>query len=246
MLILGDLNCNVLGTSDPDGRALINFCSTFGQTQLVKTATRVTENSKSFIDVALTTKENIIYACDVIESAISDHSLMSLTLKFKTPRPRNIFVTTRTYKNYDCNGFIDDLANVPFHIVDLFDDPDDQVNAFNCLFLQILDEHAPIKRIRINSRPNPFITQEIYPCESIHSSGRNMTTLFTFHSITTGDVQRIITSLPSNKAPGCDKVNAKILKDSSPVIAPIIAAVASEPKANERGRQLSNQQKITL
>ena len=53
------------------------------------------------------------------------------------------------------------MANVPFHIVNLFDDPDDQVHAFNCLFLQVLDEHAPIKRIRINSRPNPFVTPEI-------------------------------------------------------------------------------------
>ena len=161
VLILGDLNCNVLGTTDPDGCALINFCSTFGLTQLVKTPTRVTENSKSLIDVALTTNENMIYACDVIQSAISDHSLVSLTLGFETPRPRSIFVTTRSYKNYDRNGFIDDSANVPFHIVDLFDDPDDQVNAFNHLFLQVLDEHAPIKQIRIKSRPNPFITPEI-------------------------------------------------------------------------------------
>ena len=69
-------------------------------------------------------KENIIYACDVMQSAISDHSLVSLTLKLRTPRRRNIFVTTRSYKNYDCNYVIDDLANVPFHIVDLFDDPD--------------------------------------------------------------------------------------------------------------------------
>ena len=161
VLILGDLKCNVLGTTDPGCRALINFCSTFGLTQLVKTATRVTENSESLIGVALTTNENIIYACDVLQSAISDHILVSLTLKFKTPSPRNTFVTTRTYKNYDRNGFIDDLANVPFHIANLFDDPDDQVNAFNCLFLQVLDEHALIKRIRINSRPNPFITPEI-------------------------------------------------------------------------------------
>ena len=343
MLIPGDLNCNVLG-SDPDGSALSKFNSTFGLTQLVKTATRVTEKFKSLIDVALTTNENIIYACDVIQSAISDHSLVSLTLKFKTLRPRNTFVTTRSYKYYDRNCFINDLANVPFHIVDLFDDPDDEVHGFNCLFLQVLDEHAPIRRIRINSRPNPFITPEIkglmntrdvwhkkarktndklnwnayrfflqevkceiklaekepvrseilksngnsnsiwkilnlclpkknvplaavenpfllankfnefyanvgkvtalrapnlaeehninirgtggiHHCESVRSSGQNSTTLFTFQSITTGDVQRIITSLPSNKAPGCNKLNARILKDSSPVIAPIISNV---------------------
>ena len=119
MIIIGDLNCNVLG-NDPDGCTLSNLCSTFG---LFKSATRVTEKSKSVIDVALTTNENIIYACDVIQSAISDHSLVRLTLKFKTPRPRSSFVTTRSYKDYDRNSFIEDLENVSFC------DRDDQVHT---------------------------------------------------------------------------------------------------------------------
>ena len=160
MIILGDLNCNLIG-GDPDGHALSDFCSTFGLSQLVKTATRVTEKSKSLIDVALTTNENIIHACDVMQSAISDHGLVSLTLKLKTPRPRISFVTTRSYKNYDHDSFIEDLANVPFHIVNLFDDPDDQVHAFNCLFQYVLNNHATIKQIKIHSRPNPFVSTEI-------------------------------------------------------------------------------------
>ena len=41
---------------------------------------------------------------------------------------------TVTVKNYDHDSFIEDLANVPFRIVNLFEDPDDQVHAFNCLF----------------------------------------------------------------------------------------------------------------
>ena len=40
-------------------------------------------------------------------------------------------------------------------------------------------------------------------------------------------MHKIIKSLPSNKAPGCDKVNNKVLKDSSPVIAPIITSLIS-------------------
>ena len=158
VIILGDLNCNLIG-GDPNGNALSDFRSTFGLSQLVKTAIRVTEKSKSLIDVALTTNENTIDACDVIQSAISDHSLVSLTLKLKTPRPRISFVTTRSYKNYDHDSFIEDLANVPFHIVNLFDDPDDQVHAFNCLFQYVLDNHAPIKQIKIHSRPNPVSTE---------------------------------------------------------------------------------------
>ena len=57
------------------------------------------------------------------------------------------------------------------------------------------------------------------------SPSQNSTTLFMFQSITKGDVQRIITSLPSNKAPSCDEVNAKILKNSSPLIAHIISSL---------------------
>ena len=64
-------------------------------------------------------------------------------------------------------------------------------------------------------------TEGFDPCESDRNSCPNNTPLFAFQPITTGDVQ----SLPSNKAPGCDKVNAKILKDSSPVIAPIITSL---------------------
>ena len=50
------------------------------------------------------------------------------------------------------------MANVPFHIVNRFDDPDDQVHAFNCLFNYVLDNHASIKQIKIHSRPNPFVS----------------------------------------------------------------------------------------
>lgn len=51
-------------------------------------------------------------------------------------------MTTRSYKNYVGDSCLGDLANVPFHIVNLIDDCDDQVHNFNCLFLRVLDDHA--------------------------------------------------------------------------------------------------------
>ena len=51
------------------------------------------------------------------------------------------------------------------------------------------------------------------------------TPLFAFHPITTSDVHKIIKSVASNKAPGCDKVRAKVLKGSSPVVAPITTSL---------------------
>ena len=43
----------------------------------------------------------------------------------------------------------------------MFDDFDDQVDTYNALFTDILDDHAPLKRVKIKSRPNPFISAEI-------------------------------------------------------------------------------------
>ena len=65
------------------------------------------------------------------------------------------------------------------------------------------------------------MTEGFDPCESDTNSCPNNA----FQPITTSDVHKIIKSLPSNKAPCCDKVNAKILKNSSPVIAPIITSL---------------------
>ena len=337
VILLGDLNCNLMD-SCASGRALLDFCAEFNLTQLVKGPTRVTETSQTLIDIALTTNTNIVDTCEVKPAALSDHSLIRLILKLNSPRPRCTFITTRSYKDYDGRKFVADLANVPFHMITCFNDLDDQVEAFNNLFLNVLDEHAPVKKIKIKSRPNPFITPEIrqlmktrdkwhksairtknkmhwnayrffrqevkreirlaekeYVCNEIHNSNGNTNSLwkvinrclprqqtpfvtigdpktqacrfneyyssvgvnvslaaeeiaeklgftdsinnnhdtntnsheinhdaFTFHSITQDDVNRIVNSLPSNKAPGYDKVTAKILKDSLPVTAPAI------------------------
>ena len=338
VVLLGDLNCDVLGNR-PDGRALNDFFLRFNLAQMVKSPTRVTETSKSIIDDVLTTNESIISSCDVKVCAISDHNLVCMSMKLKTPRSRYAYTTTRSYKQYDTNKFLSDLECVPFHMVEFFNDLDDRVYAFNCLFLEALNDHAPIKRIKIKSKPNPFISPEIKQLmntrdawhksaiksgdklhwnayrffrqevkreirlaemEHVRSELRNtnvntnsiwkiinrvipnknssplmtvedsyalannfnefytdvgptaaknasalasehglifhddinqhLTSIsdedsakFRFHSVTEEDVSKIIKNLPSNKAPGYEKVTARVLKASSPVTVPIIA-----------------------
>lgn len=137
VVILGDLNCDVLGNGS-DGRALSDFFLRFTLAQKVKFPTRVTETSKSIIDVVLTTNESIISSCDVKVCAISDHNLVCMSMKLKTPRSRYAYITTMSYKHYDPNKFLSDLENVPFHMVEFFNDIDDRVYAFNSLFLEAL------------------------------------------------------------------------------------------------------------
>ena len=153
---------DAFGKSDLyEGRALTEFCSTFNLTQLVKSPTRVTETSKSIIDIVLTVNKDFVENCIVKSSSISDHNLVCFNLRLKAPRPRHSYVTIRSYKNYDRDNLLVDLSRVPFHMVYFFKSLDDQVDVFNCLFLEVLDVYALFKRVKIKSRPNPFITQEI-------------------------------------------------------------------------------------
>ena len=78
-----------------------------------------------------------------------------------TPKPRFSYITARSYKNDGNAKFIDDLASAPFHIADIFDDLDDQVHVLNSLFWGVLSEHAPLRRVKIKSRPNPYYTPDI-------------------------------------------------------------------------------------
>ena len=87
-----------------------------------------------------------------------------------------------------------------------------------------ISDHSLVS-LTLKSNFNIHDTEGFDLCESDRNSCPNNTPLFAFQPFTTGDVRKIIKSLPSNKAPGCDKVNAKILKDSSPVIAPIITSL---------------------
>ena len=109
----------------------------------------------------MTTNSSLIDSCSILTPSISDHNLVEVVLKGKAVRVKPRYITVRSVSNYNSESFLKDLSYVPWHMVNFFDDVDDQVETFNSLFLEVLDEHAPVKRIRIKSRPNPYVTQEI-------------------------------------------------------------------------------------
>ena len=113
------------------------------------------------IDVVMTTNENLVASSGVLMSTISDHNLVNITLKPKKPRIKHFYVTIRSYRNFKVHNPLHDLSLTPFHIISLFDDLNDQVDAFNDLFLDVLNHHVLVTMVKIRSKPNPFITPEI-------------------------------------------------------------------------------------
>ena len=98
---------------------------------------------------ALTTNKSFIADYNVNILAVANHCLVAVTLKLKAPKPWPSYIFTRSYKNHNPVSFLRNLECVPFYIVNIFNNFDDQVDVINKLFLDTLNEHAQIKCIQI-------------------------------------------------------------------------------------------------
>ena len=77
------------------------------------------------------------------------------------PRTKPVTISTRSYKNFNKNVFSDGVSKVPWDTVKVFEHIDDQVSCFNDLFLQVLEQHAPIKTFKSKYHKSKVITPEI-------------------------------------------------------------------------------------
>ena len=57
--------------------------------------------------------------------------------------------------------FSSDMEHIPWDTINLMESVDEKLDAFNDLFLAGLDNHAPIKTVKLRRKPNPAITPEI-------------------------------------------------------------------------------------
>ena len=66
----------------------------------------------------------------VVDTQLSDHSLVYTILRSSAPRTRSRKICFRSLKNFSRENFVHDMQIVPFHIIDLIDELDDKLYAF--------------------------------------------------------------------------------------------------------------------
>ena len=102
-ILIGDMNCDYLKRSHHknikyiiSGTVLNNYS---------KTATRITQESRTLIDIITTTREDRIEKHITIGNSISNHDLIGINGKMNCTKykPRRIF--TRSYAKYDKPAF---------------------------------------------------------------------------------------------------------------------------------------------
>ena len=92
---------------------------------------------------------------------ISDHFLDFTDINLKSPKQAPTYVVTSSFCNYKPYQFATDITHIPSDTVNLRDSVDDRLDAFNELFFTCLENHAPLRTVKIWHKPNPFITRDI-------------------------------------------------------------------------------------
>ena len=97
----------------------------------------------------------------IVKTHISDHYLVFAALNLRMPKPPASYVVARSYKYYDPQNFLSDLNKFPWDEDILSDDVNEKLLLFNKACFRVLNNHAPIKKIKIKHRRCPFINEEI-------------------------------------------------------------------------------------
>ena len=115
---------------------LRNFLRSLDLSLIITEPTRITEQSKSLIDVILVNNQHRIVDSGIVSPSISNHSLIYCVLKAGVPKATPRTIEYRSFKGFDENAFIQDLKNVPWHIVDNESNVNDAVLTWNKLFTE--------------------------------------------------------------------------------------------------------------
>jgi len=158
IFLLGDLNCDLNLNTASRNKNAANLLSIFDALNLENTITsptRVTPTCESLINLIVTSKKEFIHSSGVFHLGISDHSLIHASIRPTRKRPPAKIIKARNYKNFNESNFQQDNSFAPFNVASVFDGLDDKLWAWNKLFLDVCDQHAPLKDVKVRSSSLP-------------------------------------------------------------------------------------------
>ena len=141
-------------------RRLSHLARMYQLDQMIDEPTRVTERSRTQIDLIFSNRPEIIIKFGVHHIGISDHSLIYIHRKISIPRKQPKIVNTRQFKRYNIEAFNLDLYNI-LHSQPHESDPNILWDDWKEKFLLVADMHAPPVIRRVRSQHVSWLTSEI-------------------------------------------------------------------------------------
>ncbi|KAL8599762.1 hypothetical protein ACOMHN_042526 [Nucella lapillus] len=154
--LLGDINLWYDSVSDHYACTLKSKLSDQNLSQLVNV---LTQKKGHILDWIITNQPEDIIDLTVVDKQISDHFLISFSLRLCKPRRRTREVTSRKLKDIDLDVF---KADVTTSLSIISPDAGDQAAQLNTCLGELLDLHAPLTTHRVTDRTSaPWMTLDI-------------------------------------------------------------------------------------
>ena len=110
--VLGDLNYDMFCVRK--AQFVRQLCIQLNLQQVIKSPTRITENSSCLLDIVLTNNPQNVKDSRVISHGLSDHSFICIVIGelFRHVRPKlppKLVTSFRSFQKFDIDSFIEDL-----------------------------------------------------------------------------------------------------------------------------------------
>ena len=116
--------------------------------QVISVFTRVTATSESLLDLCIVDDPDSVVNSGTLNFGISEHLVCFAIFKWRSvPLQKVSTVFRRSIRNFNKSDFNAELEIAPWSILEMFDDPSDKTEIYNLLLSDILDLHAPLKKV---------------------------------------------------------------------------------------------------
>ena len=153
-IITGDRNINFLKESP----TVTDYKDVLQSYNLTQNISKPTRKGKSVIDHIITTSEYNVKVNDVIPcDEISDHNSPYIFLNARISKFQPRFKYIPELSKFNRLSFNGDFQVLTFNIFYIMDTVDDNVDLFNKLFTDCLEQHAPLSKKKVTCPPAPLL-----------------------------------------------------------------------------------------
>ena len=159
IIILGDFNVDYLKPND--NKEIKSIFQLFGLKQLIKTATRITNESSTLIDLIATNNPQSISKSNVFATSISDHDMVGCIRKINHFKYTPKVIMCCNYASYNANNMNNDFEAVDWEPVYNTNDVNVALNNFHGVVKTIFDRHAPFVVRRVKGKSCPWMHHDL-------------------------------------------------------------------------------------
>ena len=162
----GDFNSDMLRRNQSEGekyrgKKLKNILGSFDLKNVIKRPTRVTDTTKTIIDLIIVSDTSKVQSSGVLEYKIADHKFVYAILKLRKKNTGPVIRTVKNYKTCNKELFRQDISNALWWVCSAFEELDDNTWAWDNMYKNVVKEHFSTRKPNIRQKSLPWIDGKI-------------------------------------------------------------------------------------